>query len=100
MLNKQQLLDVIASVKGNEEQHLILNTDGIFEIVKYHDEEDPIEFEKMNYVTRWGTSDEGNGYIGGKTADDKKNIGNIMSHANKAWAVFLNTGKTRIISIT
>lgn len=94
----QQLISVIAAGDNSISNRLILKLDGRFELLPYETTEDALAFDKLKYVTRWGTFDSGNDYVGTTDLQDTSHISSIMDWANTAWSRYQSTGKTKILN--
>ncbi|MTI65853.1 MAG: hypothetical protein FH753_04545 [Firmicutes bacterium] len=95
--NMEQLRQVIKEGNDNQDNRLILNKDGDFELVKYETPEDAKNFEDRDYVTRWETFDAGNSGVGVKASEDDRFLNDIFENAQKAWNKYKKTGKLKIL---
>lgn len=99
MLSIEQLKTALMSKKNNKDYRLILTQEGNFELVPFETEEDAINFDNMEYVTRWGTFDIGNDYVGNNYVLDK-DLEDIMEWAIEAWKIFTIDRCTKIVNLS
>lgn len=90
-MNKNQLIQEIASKKDDRDYRLIVDLNGDFKLID-------LDFwnDNMNYVMKIETFDEGNGYVGIDASKDMKFIDDLYAIGLKAWNEHKKTGATRI----
>lgn len=93
--NKEQLRYVIANGNDNVDNILLLNVNGNFSLFEGAGGG---AVEHLNYVTRWETFDEMNGYVGIGASKDNIFLDNtIMGCANTAWSSYIKKGSSHIV---
>ena len=90
-MDKNQLVEEIASRTDEKDYRLILDLNGVFRLIDLDDWE-----ENLIYVTKWETYDSGNGYVGIDASKDIRFIDSIYSWAEEAWDRYKNNEEIRI----
>lgn len=98
MPTKRQLQQIIKDGDDSHNNRLLLNLSGSFELLNYDNEVDEIAFRDKDYITRWETYDKGNGYVGIEASLDEDHLNTIMKWADKAWVIYKESGKTKILN--
>ena len=90
-MNKNQLIQEIASKKDDRDYRLIVDLNGYFKLID-------LDFwnDNMNYVMKIETFDAGNGYVGINASKDMRFIDDLYETALEAWNEHKKTGATRI----
>ncbi|MDO7905324.1 hypothetical protein Q5741_02715 [Paenibacillus sp. JX-17] len=89
----EQLEQTIANGDDSVNNVLILKLSGEFELIQGAGAG---AVSHLNYITRWGTFDAGNDYVGKDASKDKKHIKKIMDWAEEAWNKYSKNGHTKI----
>lgn len=90
-MNKNQLIQEIASKKDDRDYRLIVDLNGEFKLIDLD-----LWDDDMEYVIKIETFDEGNGYVGINASKDMRFIDNLYETGLEAWNEHKKTGATRI----
>ncbi|EPB8149246.1 hypothetical protein ACRTAH_002493 [Clostridium perfringens] len=92
-MNKDQLIQKIASKKDDRDYRLLVDLNGGFKLID-------LDFwnENMNYVMKIGTFDVGNDYVGINASKDIRFIDDLYETGLKAWNEHKRTGAIIIIN--
>lgn len=91
-----QLLDALRAGDDSHDNILLLMPSGHFEL---YAGAGGGAVQHISYVTRWGTFDAGDGYVGEDAANNRKFYEeHIMPWALEAWEEYEKTGRIRIVN--
>lgn len=98
---RDQLISVIAKGNYKVDNVLILKRNGEFELIQGTGGE---AVQHIDYVTRWETFDAASSETAGSVGVDASQNSYIidevvMKWANKAWDIYINTGRTQITNM-